>query len=185
MLVSGMRTSTLLTRIPYLPRADAYCSEAGGRIFYPTDDANGFCIEPRPFEGATDDDLKPFGLKEDTEWRKMIEKPAGLDGFVGQELVDFAEGSESNVPASLRRGSIWDYARELENRGLVLDSKGYATAFRVTAKQQPDTAMEVFRALQGNKFPCPPQVATRTNLGSMDFYPTISGKKNWYVQEVP
>jgi hypothetical protein len=34
-LISGMRTSTLLQRLPYLPRADAYCSENGGRIFYP------------------------------------------------------------------------------------------------------------------------------------------------------
>uniref|UniRef100_A0A7S3KXL4 Sucrose phosphatase-like domain-containing protein n=1 Tax=Amphora coffeiformis TaxID=265554 RepID=A0A7S3KXL4_9STRA len=177
-LVSGMRTSTLLTRIPYLPRADAYCSEAGGRIFYPTDDTSGFCVEPQPFKGATYDDLKPFGLTEDTEWRKTMEKPAGLDGFAGQELMNFAKGSQSNVPASLRQGLIWDYARELEGRGLVLDSKGYATAFRVTAKQQPETAMEVFRALQENKFPCPPEVTTRTNLGSMDFYPTISGKKN-------
>ncbi len=36
-LISGMRTSTLLQRLPYLPRADAYCSENGGRIFYPID----------------------------------------------------------------------------------------------------------------------------------------------------
>ncbi len=36
-LVSGMRSTTLFQRLPYLPRADAYVSESGGRIFYPVD----------------------------------------------------------------------------------------------------------------------------------------------------
>lgn len=35
MLITGARTSTLLTRLPYLPAADAYVAENGGRIFYP------------------------------------------------------------------------------------------------------------------------------------------------------
>ena len=34
-LISGMRTTTLFQRLPYLPRADAYVSESGGQIFYP------------------------------------------------------------------------------------------------------------------------------------------------------
>ena len=34
-LISGMRSTTLFQRLPYLPRADAYVSESGGRIFYP------------------------------------------------------------------------------------------------------------------------------------------------------
>ena len=33
-LVSGMRTTTLFQRMPYLPTADAYVCESGGRIFY-------------------------------------------------------------------------------------------------------------------------------------------------------
>jgi hypothetical protein len=33
-LISGMRTTTLFQRLPYLPRADAYVSESGGTIFY-------------------------------------------------------------------------------------------------------------------------------------------------------
>lgn len=178
-LVSGMRTTTLLNRIPYLPRADAYCSEAGGRIFYPTDDQSSISIQPQPFQGATDDDLRPFGLREDTEWRKMMEESAGVDGFVGQELVDLAKGTQTTIPVSARNGAVWEYARELESRGIILDSKGYATSFRVTAKQQPDNAIEAFKALQQSKFPCPPEVTTSTNLGSSDFYPTISGKKHW------
>lgn len=35
-LVSGCRCSTLIQRIPYLPKADAYVCESGGRIFYPS-----------------------------------------------------------------------------------------------------------------------------------------------------
>ena len=35
MLITGARTSTLLTRLPFLPAADAYVAENGGRIFYP------------------------------------------------------------------------------------------------------------------------------------------------------
>lgn len=34
-LVSGTRYSTFATRLPYLPRADAYVIENGGRMFYP------------------------------------------------------------------------------------------------------------------------------------------------------
>ena len=34
-LVTGARTATLLQRLPFLPAADAYVSENGGRIFYP------------------------------------------------------------------------------------------------------------------------------------------------------
>ena len=34
-LVSGTRYSTFVKRLPYLPRADAYVIENGGRIFYP------------------------------------------------------------------------------------------------------------------------------------------------------
>jgi hydroxymethylpyrimidine pyrophosphatase-like HAD family hydrolase len=34
-LVSGCRFATLLQRLPYLPKADAYVCESGGRIFFP------------------------------------------------------------------------------------------------------------------------------------------------------
>lgn len=34
-LVSGTRYSTFAKRLPYLPRADAYVIENGGRVFYP------------------------------------------------------------------------------------------------------------------------------------------------------
>lgn len=35
-LITGARTSTLFQRLPFLPKADAYASENGGRLFFPT-----------------------------------------------------------------------------------------------------------------------------------------------------
>jgi hydroxymethylpyrimidine pyrophosphatase-like HAD family hydrolase len=80
-LVTGARTSTLLNRLPYLPKADAYCTEAGGRIFYPVDiDSNDeelfqsqLTYTPLEYSGAIADDLKPFGLREDRKWRERME----------------------------------------------------------------------------------------------------------------
>ena len=53
-LLTGARTATLLQRLPYLPAADAYVAENGGRIFYP-------------------DQTLPTAmpLMEDSKWRKM------------------------------------------------------------------------------------------------------------------
>ena len=53
-LLTGARTSTLLQRLPYLPAADAYVAENGGRIFYP-------------------DQTLPTAmpLMEDSKWRKV------------------------------------------------------------------------------------------------------------------
>lgn len=34
-LISGVRYSTFAARLPYLPRADAYVIENGGRVFFP------------------------------------------------------------------------------------------------------------------------------------------------------
>ena len=91
-LVSGMRTPTLLQRLPYLPRADAYCSENGGRIFYPIgsdedggENGNGhddvFWVTPHRFrdEGNdkhSDDDgyFRPFGIREDLDWKRTMEE---------------------------------------------------------------------------------------------------------------
>lgn len=50
-LVSGCRFTTLLQRLPYLPSADAYVCESGGRILYPSSDKN------------------TIGIYEDISWR--------------------------------------------------------------------------------------------------------------------
>ena len=39
-LISGARSSTFMERLPYLPAADAYVMENGGRIFLPSRDSN-------------------------------------------------------------------------------------------------------------------------------------------------
>jgi hypothetical protein len=45
-LISGARLSTLLMRLPYLPAADAYVCENGGRIFYPGSDLPTGALRP-------------------------------------------------------------------------------------------------------------------------------------------
>ena len=179
-LVSGMRTSTLLKRLPYLPRADVYCSEAGGRIFFATmeyDQGETLRVDPKPFYGAQQSDLEPFFVTEDLEWRKAMERSdaAGVDGFLGAELN--ATKSETPVPISARAGSLWRHASSLEDSGFVIDAKGYSTCFRVNRNHQSNAV--AFDALLEGKIACPEGIETSTNLGCVDFYPEASGKKNW------
>lgn len=173
-LVSGMRTTTLLNRLPFLPKADVYCSEGGGRIFVAV---RGTEYEPAVFDGATGDDLLPFGLKEDDAWREKMSKEdaAGPDGYPsGLGLSDSDEGPPS---ISQRRGLLWSHARALEARGFVLDDRGYSTCFRVNRKHQDDQhGSDAYDAL-AREVP-PVGLATSTNLGCIDFYPEDSGKKN-------
>ena len=179
-LVSGMRTSTLLKRLPYLPRADVYCSEAGGRIFFAVKDygqSDTLRVDPKPFYGALPRDLEPFFIAEDLEWRKKMERSdaAGVEGFLEMELN--LTKSETPVPISERDAALWQHARLLEDKGFVVDAKGYSTCFRVNRKNQSNAV--AFDALLEGKIPCPEGLKTSTNLGCVDFYPKGSGKKNW------
>lgn len=187
-LVSGMRTSTLLKRLPYLPKADAYASEAGGRIFYPETDLseyNGTVITPVNFTGSSESDLSPFGLKEDLDWRNELSKEhaAGIDGYVGDAMVDFlCQNKEDNeiIPISLREGALWNFAKSLESEGFILDYKGYSCCFRVNRKQQNNERIssDDFDSLSLRDV-TKMGLATSVNLGCIDFYPKCSGKKNW------
>jgi len=197
-LVTGARTSTLLNRLPYLPKADAYCTEAGGRIFYPTNiDYSDLTYTPLEYSGAIADDLKPFGLREDRTWRERMELGgAGTEGYAGNEvssnrcdesddveecLIDYesTEGFpfvEDEVPITQRQGNLWDYANQLvEKEGFVLDSKSYSTAFRVNKKHQTN---HKFDALLSGDIAHPEAIGKSTNLGCIDFYPASSGKGN-------
>ena len=60
-LITGARVSTLLQRMAFLPAADAYICENGGRIFYP-------------------DNSLPLALPimEDMEWRTKHNATGGL-----------------------------------------------------------------------------------------------------------
>ncbi len=193
-LVSGMRTSTLLKRLPYLPRADAYASEAGGRIFYPVTTTadlknyNGKLVEPVCFDGASSDDLQPFGLVEDMAWRKELSRDdaAGTDGYIGDVMNEFlstpseGRGLEELKPIKEREGALWNFAKVLESEGFILDYKGYSCCFRVNWKHQNKETIseEDFKRLSLRDV-SKLGLATSVNLGCIDFYPFKSGKKNW------
>jgi hypothetical protein len=178
-LVSGMRTSTLLQRLPYLPRADAYCTEAGGRIFYPTDDLSkdDFVVKPQKYDGASPDDLVPFGLAEDMEWRNKMEEHAGKFGSLS--LKELASDPAKLPKVKERDGLLWDFARDLLDKGYVLDTKGYSACFRVNKKQQKTVSDDEFQALSDGRIKPWGGLATSVNLSCVDFYPASSGKKNW------
>ena len=172
-LMSGMRTSTLWNRMPFLPRADAYCSEAG-RIFYPVSDLEGYhgpIFVPHSYTGCHETELRPFGLIEDIEWRAIMEQKCGGHGFVGMELLDSTQPPP--IPFHDRQGLLWECARTLVAKGVVIDEKGYSTCFRINRKQQ--TNMEAFDSALKH---IPPTLATSVNLGCIDVYPKESGKKN-------
>jgi hypothetical protein len=184
-LVSGMRTSTLIKRLPYLPKADAYASEAGGRIFYSVPDPGGNMVTPIPFDGATDDVLMSFGLVEDKLWRSKLseEDAAGMDGYIGDSMDTFLgkQRETAIVPICERKGALWDFCKSLQKKGFVIDYKGYSNCFRVNKKQQNIISEDEFnslRSLDVSEY----GLATSVNLGCIDFYPIYSGKKNWYVK---
>ena len=170
-LVSGMRATTLFGRLPYLPRADAYCCESGGRIFYPRtqDDDVGGGVEgvtvavPHPYPGL--EDGKPFRLVEDMEWRARIEEVSGP--FETKAIGE-------------RDGRLWEFGRELQKRGYKIDDRGYSAASRVNRKHQPAELAETFDdfiARYSRKEGVPNELDCSTNLGCVDFYPSMSGKK--------
>ena len=171
-LVSGMRATTLTGRLPYLPRADAYCCESGGRIFYPRtqgEDGDGDGEEggtvavPHPYPGL--EDGKPFRLVEDMEWRARIQEIAGPFG---------------SKPIGERDGKLWEFARELQKQGYKIDDRGYSAAFRVNRRHQSSELAETFEDFivrYSRKEGVPKELDCSTNLGCVDFYPKMSGKK--------
>jgi hypothetical protein len=184
-LVSGMRTSTLLNRLPYLPKADAYASEAGGRIFYPIDnpDPNDAIISPVSFDGTSEEDLKSFGLVEDEFWRnKISNNGAGSDGYIGDAMDVFLGRCRQTSPIELsqRRGPLWQLGKMLEQKGFIVDYKGYSNCFRVNLKQQTKVSLEDFQQLESMDV-SHMGLEKSFNLGCIVFSPTSRGKKNWYV----
>jgi len=197
-LVSGMRSTTLFQRLPYLPRADAYVSESGGRIFYPVDaplddDKNkidglvdGVLVNPEPYTGCPSSHHNPFTLVEDMEWRNQISnlQCAGSDGYSTLAPRAGSDGFSTLTPPTPiehRKGTLWEHARTLQKRGFFLDSSGYATAFRINRKhQESDLASNFDNFLQICKMreDIPDEVGCSTNLGCVDFYPNMSGKRN-------
>lgn len=198
MLVSGMRSTTLFQRLPYLPRADAYVSESGGRIFYPVDTpldddnnkidglVDGVLVNPEPYTGCPSSNHSPFTLVEDMEWRNQISnlQCAGSDGYSTLAPRAGSDGFSTLTPPTPiehRNGRLWEHARTLQKQGFFLDSSGYATAFRINRKhQESDLASNFDQFLQKCKSreDIPDEVGCSTNLGCVDFYPNMSGKRN-------
>ena len=105
-LHAGARLVTLLARLPFIPAADAFVCEGGGRIFYPP-------ASPRDCPAAAP-------LLEDMPWRM---RHAGVAGPPGQEAV---------APEQ-REGALWRMYAALKAAppDLHVDAASYTTAFRV------------------------------------------------------
>lgn len=118
-IISGVRYSTLMGRLPWLPCADAVVNENGGRVFLRDD--SGLCTLP---------------LVEDLEWRASLAAGAGP---VGQEGL--APGD--------REGPVWDVYRRLVAEGWPVDATSYETMIRVKvrAPRTPEQLAEALRDL--------------------------------------
>lgn len=194
-LISGMRTSTLFKRLPFLPRSDAYVCESGGRIFYPrpfinaneinsiaeNGYVNGLVVRPILYPGMPSGHDKPFILEEDMYWRELISQPdaAGSDGY------------DNYIQIEQRRGKLWDFARTLIandndkthndcNAKYTIDADGYATAFRIRYSQNTtgEGSNDISSSPTSSLPPLPYGLACSTNLGCVDIYPAMSGKRN-------
>ena len=94
---------------------------------------------------------------------------AGIDGY------------DNETPTEQRQGMLWDFARTLMDQGYTLDTSGYATAFRVNRKHQRAELAEQFDAFIekcARREGIPKELGCSTNLGCVDVYPAMSGKKN-------
>jgi hypothetical protein len=103
---AGARLVTLLARLPFIPAADAFVCEGGGRIFYPA--------------GSSLDCPSAAPLMEDMGWRRQ---QAGAAGPPGQDTV----------PPEQRSGGLWRFYGALKAQApqLHVDAVSYTTAFRV------------------------------------------------------
>lgn len=142
-LITGARTATLLQRLPFLPSADAYVAENGGRIFYP-------------------DQTLPTAmpLMEDTKWRKFHNPAAGSN-------------LQEEMKPEDRKGTLWDFYRQLVAQGWTPDVYSYTTSFRLKAYGSK-TDEDVKAAMKG----IPEGLIWAFNLGHADVFPATSGKEN-------
>ena len=232
-LISGMRTTTFFQRLPYLPKADAYCTENGGRIFYPctTTMTTGILrwVQPEHFQGCEEEDVTPFGIREDTVWKERMRHalhgaknsppPTRTSETTMTRTTPPNPGDHHDVLSPEaeketfhKEGVFWDFARDLvQNKHFVVDTTGYSTCFRVNRKQQqqqrqrttlpPQPPTPEFHSTtnpsSSSSYPFDDlyngklfdhtdrlhtqHIASSMNMKCVDFYPAMSGKKNWYV----
>lgn len=145
-LVSGTRYSTLVNRLPFLPRADAYVIENGGRVFYPKKDASSVSSAAAGSgdKGQTEagsgggggssgetscpDEKSAVGdptltahaasaLTEDLKWRETMESATG-------------PASQDAIAPEDRKGPLWDVYRTAVAEGFEVDTNTYYTMIR-------------------------------------------------------
>ncbi|CAM9278714.1 unnamed protein product [Chrysoparadoxa australica] len=114
-LVSGVRYSTFAARLPFMPMADAYVIENGGRIFYP--------IAPSKDEGERAPSAEE--LVEDMDWRKQLESSCG-----GPEM--------DALPPQERQGPLWEVLKSLVKDGVQPDTASYFTMMRIDTTKAAD-----------------------------------------------
>lgn len=131
-LVSGTRYSTLVNRLPFLPRADAYVIENGGRIFYPKKDVapppEGGAVPSGGAAGEEEEEKSAVGdpaltahaasaLTEDLKWRETMESATG-------------PASQDVKAPEDREGPLWDLYRKAVAEGFEVDTNTYYTMIR-------------------------------------------------------
>ena len=98
-----------------------------------------------------------------------------MDGSSFPDLKSFV-----STPVSDRKSSnLWDFARDLEKKGYVVDIKGYSSCFRLNKKHQTKISDEDFYRLIDKDALKRAGLDTSVNLSCIDIYPAMSGKKNW------
>ena len=155
--------------------------------------------------------MTPFGIREDTVWKERMRHALHGEKHTPPPTSSTSETTTKTKPnpgdiEDVRRpeaeeetfhkaGVFWDFARDLvQNKHFVLDTTGYSTCFRVNRKQQQrpsaasSTSSYQFEDLyNGTVFENADNlrrthnIASSINLNCVDFYPAMSGKKNWYV----
>lgn len=133
-LVSGTRYSTLVNRLPFLPRADAYVIENGGRILYPKKHAappaggdgdgepsgKAAAGEEKEESAVGDPTLTAHAasaLEEDLKWRETMESATG------------PASQDAKAPED-REGPLWDLYRKAVAEGFEVDTNTYYTMIR-------------------------------------------------------
>eukprot|EP00903_Cladosiphon_okamuranus_P015018 g13896.t1 len=195
-LVSGTRYSTLVSRLPFLPRADAYVIENGGRIFYPK--KKGADGEAEPSEkaevaGAQGEEESAVGdptltahaasaLEEDLKWREMMESATG------------PASQDAKAPED-REGPLWDLYRKAVAEGFEVDTNTYYTMIRIKVKtggsnkrsredaegggeEEEKEERGGEKAMKKILDSLPPSLRVVTNFGLVDICPLRSGKHN-------
>eukprot|EP00752_Nemacystus_decipiens_P003206 g2967.t1 len=198
-LVSGTRYSTLVNRLPFLPRADAYVIENGGRIFYPkrgapappsgeeeeeaaADAAGGEEKEESAVGDPTLTAHAASALEEDLKWRETMESATGPASQDAKEPGD-------------REGPLWDLYRKAVAEGFEVDTNTYYTMIRIKVKtagsnkrsredaeggeeagQKEEPGGE--KAMKKILDSLDPSLRVVTNFGLVDICPLRSGKHN-------